>query len=175
MKIIKIIGLLILCTSCTQLVETGNKANSAVRKGIYRSADKVQELTRYSPPPTTPQAPQVGYCYNTMSDIVCYEIPQPHISNKLVGFQGAPVSPELLPAPTDANTLTSQQVMMQDNGGRTTPFYIKEAPYIRADGEVVTSSKILPMMPPTGTSYAPVQLAPPADQTGSPRRLMPRY
>lgn len=174
MKTIKIIALLMLCTGCTQMTDAGQKANGAMRRGIYNTAGKVQELTRYNPPPTQPQSPQVGYCYNTMSDIVCYEIPQPQLSNKLVGYQGmAPADPRLLPPPSqEIQVLTSDQVMSQGSG-RATPFYIKEAPYVKADGEVVTSSKIMPIMPPSGG----MNVAPPMDNTsaGGPARLMPRY
>ena len=165
--------MLVALTACTQLVETGNKANSAVRKTIYRSADKVQELTAYTPEPTAPQPYQTGYCYKASSDIICYELPQPHLTNKLVGFQGAQAYGDMPPA-SASNTLTDQQIMA--NQGTATPFYIKEAPYVKADGEVVTSTKILPVVP-SAVQSAPVApvTAPAAASARNPQSLMPRY
>jgi hypothetical protein len=34
----------------------------------------------------------VGYCYQSLGDIVCYDAPQPNMTNPLSGYQGYPPS-----------------------------------------------------------------------------------
>jgi len=121
-------------SACTPIVENTERASHYVRSGIYNSAEKVQEYTRYNPPPDTPQLPQEGYCYHALSDIICYDRPQPGITNRLVGYQGEPP----LHAPMRPVTHTTFE------SGQVTPFFVNEAPYVKDDGTVKQSVKVLP-------------------------------
>lgn len=145
MKRIVVLAALGLLAACTGMVESTEKAKNGLRAGIYNSAEKVQEMTRYNPPSKDPQAPQTGYCYKTASDIVCYDSPQSNLTSKLAGAQvGEPSmtgdSGHMMPAAYHVAPVEPVQV----NPGRTTPFFVKEAPYIKADGEVQPSTKVLP-------------------------------
>jgi hypothetical protein len=138
-------------SACTGIVESSEKASHGIRSGIYNTAEKVQELTRYNPPPRELQAPQRGYCYKSVSDIVCYNEPQPEITNKMVGYQGEPPYGGYQAAAVYTNAAPIQQVQpiqpVKPVGvahGEVKPFFVKEAPYIKPDGTVQQSVKVLP-------------------------------
>lgn len=161
---------------CTQLAQTGEKGTHLVRKTAYDTSNKLQSWTRYTPPLTTPQAPQSGYCYKTSSDVVCYENPQPHISNKLVAAQGdGSVLVESIPH--DQMSAESAAAIPEVSTMQT-PFYVKQAPYIRADGVEISSSKIVTQTGASGTRMMRAAGSTSDHITvnsGNPQTLMPRF
>lgn len=160
---------LVSASACTQLVETGQKATHATRKHIYLGAEKVQELVRYNPEPNVPQSAQSGYCYKAVSDVICYSRPQPHLTNKLVGYQENGEDYYAVPtqqsAPVEPITMSSVHPQ-----GATSPFYIKEAPYVKTDGTIVSSTK---MISGDAASYSKASTS--VSAAGNPQALMPRY
>lgn len=138
MKRITYLAAMVMLAGCTGIVESTEKAKNSVRGGIYHTAGKVQELTKYDPGPTEPQAPQTGFCYKMASDIVCYSQPQPGMTSKLVGAQTGGTMQSYAAAPVfRVDPVEPVQV-------QATPFYVKEAPYVKADGELTQATRILP-------------------------------
>lgn len=155
-------------TACTEMVQTGQEASYYARKHIHDTAGKVQEWVRYSPPPTTPQAPQTAYCYKMMFDVVCYERPQTHMTNPLVGYQGEAVWH------ASGQTYHTMPVDTGHGTGQSTPFFVKEAPYVKADGTMTQSTKVMHSY--NGNSGSSVSSASTTvSDNNNPQSLMPRY
>ncbi|GEM_PF-2587670 len=189
-KKIYLAAIALLLPACTEVAQSANRAYDGTRAGIYNSAGKVQDLMRYDPPSTVPQQPQTRYCYRSMADIICYEEPQIHISNQLVGYQGVPPHPVVQggyrPAPGEryggVKPVAYAEPMMAMDGTEVTPFYGEQDRYMKPNGEVVESNKVVVSrdgsismgdLPPPVT----VQTGAPAsaEQAAGPRTLMPRY
>lgn len=164
---------LVLVSACTQVSQSGVRASNLARKSVYDTAEKTKQWMRYNPPPTTPQAPQSGYCYKVVSDVVCYDRPQPHITSKLVAAQGDAFAPaSYRDAGAESSAPVPQVVSIQ------TPFYVKEAPYIRSDGVEVSSSKIITQSGASGSRIESSSGSSKAEtmiHSGNPQPLMPRF
>lgn len=173
MKRMIAVMMVLVLAACTQVSQTSQRASHLARKSVYDTAEKTKQWMRYNPPPTTPQAPQSGYCYKTSSDIVCYDQPQPHITNKLVAVQGDGST-----AMTYPDTKQEFAAPVPQVSSMQTPFYVKEAPYVRSDGVEVGSSKIITQ---SGASGSRVQSASGGTRSqtvihsGNPQSLMPRF
>ena len=161
--------ILAICVSgCTDLVQAGQEASHYARGHIHNTAGKVQDWVRYSPPSTTPQAPQTAYCYKAMSDVVCYERPQPKMSNPLVGYQGQAVWH------ASGQTYNTMPVDTGHGVSQSTPFFVKEAPYVKADGTMTQSTKVMHSY--NGNSGSSVSSASTTvSDNNNPQSLMPRY
>lgn len=176
----KFTGLLIvmaLLCACTEMTDTANRAYDDVRAGVYNTTDKIQEWTRYNPPSKTPQAPDTRYCYKALTDIICYDTPQPKISNKLIGYQG--VAPANMPSTAvnfgPATTVTAE----------TGPFYVNHSPYVTDSGEMATSSLVHvargeivvtdTMNQAATTTHSGSSNSSAVVGTRNPQTLMPRY
>lgn len=193
-KIMSLAAMLVLLAGCTGVANSANRAYDSTRAGIYNSAGKVQELMQYHPDSNEPQMPQTRYCYRSMADIICYEEPQPHISNQLFGYQGVP--PRMVPQggyrPAPGERYGSQKAALAReadetfyavDGTEVTPFYGKQDSYKKPGGETVESSRAVisrdgsiaigDLPPPAPATGAPASA--PNEPVGGPRRLMTRY
>ncbi len=165
-------GMMVLA-ACTNVVNSSDKATHIARKTAYDTTTKIQSWTRYNPPTTTPQAAQSGYCYKVISDVVCYDRPQPHITSKLVAAQGDAFAP----LPQD-EIMSESAAPIPQVASFQTPFYVKQAPYIQSGGVEVSSSKILTQ---SGASGSRVQSASGSTRdnfivkSANPQALLPRF
>ena len=156
---VALLGSLSALIACTEVTQEAKKAGWHTRKTLYDSTEKIQEYLRYQPPATAEQAPQTGFCYKASSDIICYDRPQPHISNKLVGYQGytAPALPsQTYYAPENATITGGPGVTLQSR-------------HMRVPQETVATIQIEPVEV-IGEEAVQKQL-----DAGSPENLMPRF
>lgn len=79
-------GFMTLAAACTPLVEATNRAEDVSKKIIYDSKEKWRDVFTYKPA-NGPQLPQTRYCYNTLTDVVCYDSAQPTLTSHLNGYQ----------------------------------------------------------------------------------------
>lgn len=74
---------------CNAVTENVVRANQKFQSMIHTSAKRVQHWT--DPKQTNFDVagqPDTRYCYKSLGDIVCYNEPQPTMSNPLFGYQG---------------------------------------------------------------------------------------
>lgn len=149
---------------CTELVQTGQKAGGHMRKVMYDSAGKVQELVRYDPGSNFRQMPQTAFCYRTNADIVCYDSPKPYISNRLIGYQGytSPAVPATQHrAPANAQTVGAPEI-------------VAVAVAETAPLEPVSAGESAASTGAAGAAPEP-EPEPKPKATGNPQPLMPRF
>jgi hypothetical protein len=92
----------LLLSACTPAAEGVQNASQTVGETRDDVKATMKELFTYNPRPRTPQPANTRYCYHFASDIVCYNDPQPQLTSKLVGVQGAEGARMISqPAPSD--------------------------------------------------------------------------
>jgi YD repeat-containing protein len=78
-----------LLAGCNSVSDGVVRANSKIQTMVYDAAGRVQSWTdpeQYER--TQANVPDTRYCYKSLGDIVCYNAPQPNMSNPLFGSQG---------------------------------------------------------------------------------------
>ena len=174
MKKTGILIAIMMLSACTEASMKANQVYDASRRGVYNTAAKVQSWMRYTPENKMMQAPETRYCYKAMTDIICYETEQPHISNKLVGYQGyAPAN-----MPSHAVNFGAAMPVAEQEG----PFYVNHSPYRNDAGDMTTSSRvhiakgeIMIKDTMNHSSSSASTKASSEVSTRSPQKLMPRY
>lgn len=73
-------------SGCQPLTEGAKHAADSSKKAVYDTKAEWTNLFTYHPK-NAPQLPQTRYCYQTQSDIVCYDSPQSGQTAKLYGYQ----------------------------------------------------------------------------------------
>ncbi len=73
-------------SGCDALVD-GTQARASITERAFNDAASAwTDLLTYHPK-EMPNAPQTRYCYQMMTDVVCYDSVQPGLTAKLVGYQ----------------------------------------------------------------------------------------
>ncbi len=78
-----------LLAGCNSVSDGVVRANSKFQTMVYNAAGRVQSWTdpeQYER--MKGNVPDTRYCYKSLGDIVCYNAPQPNMSNPLFGSQG---------------------------------------------------------------------------------------
>jgi hypothetical protein len=83
-------GAMLSLAACNTVTDNVVRANQSVQRGVYNSAARVQSWTQpHKQTLSTHAGAQTGFCYRGMGDIVCYDSPQPQMTNPMVGYQDA--------------------------------------------------------------------------------------
>jgi len=82
-----LIGTLFLLSACSAIGDGMRKTASSVNKLRTDALVSYNELKFYRPQADPNPQPQLRYCYQFISDIVCYDAPQPNIRSRLVAAQ----------------------------------------------------------------------------------------
>jgi hypothetical protein len=73
-------------SGCDAIVD-GSKARASVTERAFKDAASAwRDLFTYHPK-EAPNSPQTRYCYQMMTDVVCYDSVQPGLTAKLLGYQ----------------------------------------------------------------------------------------
>lgn len=80
------LGMVLALTACNPMVE-GASARGEVATEMFDNATASWGALFTYRPPLPPQKPQTRYCYQTQSDVVCYDSVQPQLTSKLLGYQ----------------------------------------------------------------------------------------
>lgn len=82
-----------LLAGCNSVSNGVVRANSKFQTMVYDAAGRVQSWTDPEQfERTQANVPDTRYCYKSLGDIVCYNAPQPSMSNPLQGSQGYAVA-----------------------------------------------------------------------------------
>lgn len=80
---------LLMVSACNNLEEANYQAADSLTQFKNDTGGAWRDLFRYNPKPRTPQQASTRYCYQFSGDVVCYDNPQPQVTSRLVGVQGA--------------------------------------------------------------------------------------
>lgn len=80
---------LLILQACNNLEEANYQATQSLNAFKDDTGSAWKDLFTYKPKSRAPQAAATRYCYQFMSDIVCYDSPQPQLTARLVGVQGS--------------------------------------------------------------------------------------
>lgn len=73
-------------SACDSLVDGAQARASMTERAFHDAASAWTDVFTYHPK-AEPNAPQTRYCYQMMTDVVCYDSVQPGLTAKLVGYQ----------------------------------------------------------------------------------------
>lgn len=156
-------AVIMLAGGCTPAADRTERISNRARKAVYDTAEKVQQLVAYQPVSNIKQTPAAGFCYRTLGDIICYDAPQPYISNKLFGMQGykSPAVPaSVIRAPRNAALMGGPDAFTENNNVAMIP----------------AESDVVQMPPKNDAKVADAKEAKaPEAASGDPALLMPRY
>ncbi len=82
------LSILLVTSACTKIQEASWRLQNSAKGSIIKTSDAMRDWVAYTPKADDPRLPQQRFCYDAYSDIICYEHPQPHLTNRLVGYQG---------------------------------------------------------------------------------------
>jgi hypothetical protein len=71
---------------CDLVVDGSRSRASLTERAFYDAKSAWTDIFTYHPK-EEPNAPQTRYCYQMMTDVVCYDSVQPGLTAKLVGYQ----------------------------------------------------------------------------------------
>ena len=77
---------LLALSACDSMVDGSNARASITSRAFSDMRDAWTDAFTYHPK-EPPNAPQTRYCYQMMTDIVCYDSVQPGLTAKLAGYQ----------------------------------------------------------------------------------------
>ena len=81
------LGAVVLLGACTQVMERSKHAAEVTKPVIDDTRKTWEGLFDYRPDTRVTQLPQTRYCYNTLTDIVCYDSAQAGTTSHLNGYQ----------------------------------------------------------------------------------------
>lgn len=80
------VAMLATLTGCDKVADTSRSVQSVTKRAFEDTKSSWRDFFTYHPAMPDP-LPQTRYCYQTQSDIVCYDSEQPRLTSKLIGYQ----------------------------------------------------------------------------------------
>ena len=81
-----VVMLMLTATGCDKIANSSRAAQDVTRHAFEDTKSSWRDFFMYHPP--VPDAlPQTRYCYQMLTDVVCYDSEQPSLTSKLVGYQ----------------------------------------------------------------------------------------
>lgn len=81
-----LLAIVVCLTGCDKVADSSRAVQSVASRTFNDTRDSWKDFFTYHPPAPEP-LPQTRYCYQMISDVVCYDSEQPQLTSKLVGFQ----------------------------------------------------------------------------------------
>ncbi len=87
MRAVACVAMLMLgATGCDKIANNSRAAQDVTRHAFEDTKSSWRDFFMYHPP-VPDSLPQTRYCYQMLTDVVCYDSEQPTLTSKLVGYQ----------------------------------------------------------------------------------------